>query len=192
VRTRTAVAAFAATLLLAACGPGPNPTTSTAATATPTWVQAAQATVDPMVDVTTGVISVTDGDTLRVLYDGASTPVRILGLSAPEIEHGETHGECYGIESTGHLHDLLDGMQVWLVIDPAQGDGPNWTDHFGRLLRYVELRTSEGTTDVGEDQIRKGFGTVYDEYPVNRTPFYQLAEDQAKADLAGLWGACPS
>ncbi len=31
------------------------------------------------------VVSVTDGDTIRIRYQGRSTPVRLIGLDAPEI-----------------------------------------------------------------------------------------------------------
>ncbi|MDT9595283.1 thermonuclease family protein [Nocardioides zeae] len=133
---------------------------------------------------TSGVLdAVTDGDTVRVrTADGTVERVRLLGLDAPEVRGTP---ECGGDEATGVVADLLpEGADVVLVADPTQGD----RDRYDRLLRYVE--TSDGT-DVGEAVLAAGWAEVYvfdDE--VERHQAYARAEESARAQDRGIWGAC--
>ena len=131
------------------------------------------------------VLSVTDGDTIRVLYQGASEPVRFIGIDTPETRNPNTPVECFGPEASAFTTKLLAGGSVFLVRDGGQDD----RDQYGRLLRFVY--TSEGT-NVNALIVRKGFGTFENQYPV-REPYREelsRAAVAAERDGLGLWGAC--
>ena len=87
------------------------------------------------------VVSIVDGDTIDVASDNAHERVRIVGMDTPE------RGQCGYSEASQALADLIAGQQVELV-EGAQDD----RDRYGRLLRYVDV----GTTDAGLTLIEQG------------------------------------
>ncbi len=61
----------------------------------------------------TGVVEeVPDGDTLRVVIDGARATVRLIGIDAPERNHPTVGKEYYGDESAAFLSSLCLGKTV--------------------------------------------------------------------------------
>lgn len=122
---------------------------------------------------TAAVVGVTDGDTIRVELDGAERPLRLIGIDAPE------RGECFHDAATEALRDLVSGRQVTLVRDTSDRD-----DH-GRLLRYVSVHGEH----VNAVLVRQGFALAR-RYPPDTARAGELAaaEEQARADGAGLWG----
>jgi endonuclease YncB( thermonuclease family) len=81
-----------------------------------------------------------DGDT-AVTSEGR---VRLLGMDTPE------RGQCgFGPASSYAARLAPPGSTIELVAVPGDDD----KDRFGRLLRYVEV----GTTDVGYELIRAGY-----------------------------------
>ena len=126
------------------------------------------------------VVSVTDGDTIRVRYKGKSTPVRLIGLNAPEMKPRQ----CYGPQSTTRMKKLTKGGYVWIKSDGTQGN----KDRYGRLLRHIY--TSKGTS-LAVAQIRDGYAR---EYTYNKKyrgqATHKKAQKTAKAKKRGLWRAC--
>ncbi len=59
------------------------------------------------------VVSVTDGDTIRVRVKGRSTPVRLIGLNAPETNPRQ----CYGTQATSRMKQLTKGGTVYIKAD---------------------------------------------------------------------------
>lgn len=118
---------------------------------------------------TTSVLSIHDGDTIKVsLADGATEVVRMLGLNAPE------RNECYGAESTALLTDLLGGNSVTLVQDGGR-------DQFGRLLAEVWV----GSSDVAAEMVAAGAAIAYHD---GRSPAKLLViQESARAAGRGLW-----
>ncbi len=90
---------------------------------------------------TSRVATVVDGDTLR-LDDGRT--VRLVGIDTPE------RGECGYGEATRRLARLVDGERVSLRISDED------TDRYGRLLRYVDV----GSTDAGLELIEDGLAVA--------------------------------
>ena len=91
------------------------------------------------------VLSVTDGDTIRVrLASGDEEPVRLIGIDAPE------DGSVLDQEATAYLEDLVLGKNVRLVVDVSD------RDRFGRLLRYVYVEN----VFVNEEMVRAGLATA--------------------------------
>lgn len=131
------------------------------------------------------VVWVPDGDTLHVaLENGAHEKVRLIGVDGPE--DAPERVDCGGKDATGALVRLApEGATVTLIEDPTQDD----RDRFGRILRYVELPDGR---DLGELQIRHGHATVYvyGDTDFRRLDRYELAEDAAFDEKAGLWGSC--
>lgn len=126
------------------------------------------------------VISVTDGDTIRIDYDGVSTPLRLIGVDTPETVDQRTTVQCFGQEASDYLKTKLTGKQVAIESDPTQSD----RDKYNRLLRYVYLNGE----DVGLSIIANGYGHEYTYYiPYQKQSEYQAAEKSAASHNLGLW-----
>lgn len=128
------------------------------------------------------VVSVVDGDTIRVRFDGKQRKVRLIGIDTPEV-YGKR--ECGGKQASSSLRRLLRrGQKVKLISDPTQ-DG---RDRYGRLLRYVE----RGGTDVGRKQVARGWARVYvyGGKPFARVKKYRRSQAKAKRAKKGAWGRC--
>ena len=130
------------------------------------------------------VISVTDGDTIRVDLQGTSTPVRLIGIDTPE-----THGqgglrECFGAEATKRTHALLPaGTEVRLVRDVEA------RDRYGRLLAYV-YRAHDGLF-VNLRLAEEGFAAPLSIPPnVAHRDEFVAAAAEARDENRGLWGMC--
>jgi micrococcal nuclease len=122
------------------------------------------------------VVSVTDGDTLRVRLDpgGEVETVRLIGIDAPEAD------ECFGAVATAELERLVGSGVVGLTIDVSD------RDRFGRLLRHVW--TDAGRL-AGEELVRSGHA-IARVFPPDTGEAARLAvaQDDAEAAGRGLWG----
>jgi endonuclease YncB( thermonuclease family) len=130
-------------------------------------------TVVPEGEVAT-VVSVTDGDTIRVDYEGGSNEaVRLIGINTPE------KGECFAAEATAALNALLGGVSVIMTTDISD------RDQYGRLLRYIYL--PDGTF-VNGVMVRQGYALARD-YPPDSSQSEILGQAQAEAvsDELGMW-----
>lgn len=128
------------------------------------------------------VVSIVDGDKLKVEIEGKEKEVNLIGADAPES------GECLFDTSSRFLARLLPvGSTVWLEKDKKDTDGKK------RLLRYVWIgNPNDGSADlVNVRVVRYGYAgavskdgnTRYDE---------QIAAAQAKAQetVDGVWDEC--
>jgi micrococcal nuclease len=133
------------------------------------------------------VISVTDGDTIRVSLDGRPFSVRYIGVDTPETVDPSRPVEPYGRAATEANRRLVEGRAVLLEKDVSE------TDRFGRLLRYVYVETSAGLVMVNAELVRLGFARVATFPPDVRyqSQFLDL-ERQARTSNAGLWAATPT
>ena len=128
------------------------------------------------------VVSVTDGDTLTVEFNGVNERVRLIGINTPE------NGECFAAEATAELRSLTVGTTVTLVTDRTNRDA------FGRLLRYVFVDDLQrGSVFVNEVLVEGGFA-IANRYEPDTARADVLDAAQARAQDAGrgLWasGAC--
>jgi micrococcal nuclease len=179
--------------------PGASPSATVTATATPTV--AASASAEPTVAATakpasvsklkpTGptqvarVVSITDGDTIRVQFGGAEYRVRYIGMDTPETHFGT---EWMGPEAAQANADLVAGKQVVLEKDVSE------TDEFGRLLRYVWLHDDGAWLLVNIELLREGFAQVAT-YPPDVKyidPWFLDAQRKARKAGIGLWAGEP-
>jgi micrococcal nuclease len=131
------------------------------------------------------VVSVTDGDTIKVrLANGVVERVRLTGIDTPETKDPRTVVECFGREAAAETLALLPaGTAVRLETDVEL------RDRYGRLLAYV-WRLPDALF-VNEALVRDGWAAPY-RYPPNVKYADELSHLGAEARAAnrGLWGAC--
>lgn len=126
------------------------------------------------------VVGVSDGDTIKVLVDGRTERVRLIGIDTPEL----SSGGCYAQQATSKMQSLVQSRSVVLTADPGQDD----RDRYGRLVRHVSLE--DGRLVAGL-LIEGGFGREYTydgEY--EHQSDYRTKESRARQARTGLWGAC--
>lgn len=134
-------------------------------------------------DVTGVVVSVIDGDTIKVL-DGDKTvyTVRLQGIDAPE------RGQPYGRASRKKLASMVAGKEVFVESRTL--------DSGGRLLGKVwvqpaDCATCGKTLNANHAQIMSGMAWWYRYYAAGQSPEdrgrYESAEDEARARRWGLW-----
>jgi micrococcal nuclease len=128
------------------------------------------------------VLRVIDGDTLDVrLSSGVRERVRVLGIDAPEIRPRE----CYALQAAAATRRLAQGKRVRLIGDRTQAA----RDRSRRLLAYVGL---PGGADLGRKLVAGGFAKLYmfNGRPFLRVGAYRAAQNLARGDQLGVWGAC--
>jgi micrococcal nuclease len=164
----------------------PEPTTPNRATAAPRGTSAATdapTLADPS-RMRAQVLSVTDGDTIRVSIDNRSVAIRYIGIDTPETVDPRTSVECFGREAAAFNRQLVEGKTVELEKDVSE------LDRFGRTLRYVWIERGSEMVMVNEELVRNGFATS-STYPpdVKHQERLRGLEAAARAQGLGLWGA---
>lgn len=136
--------------------------------------------------VSATVISVVDGDTVKVDIDGVRETLRIIGINTPETVDPRKPVECFGKEASAKAKELLSNQTIELEGDETQGE----RDKYGRLLRYVFLLDG---TDFGKTMISSGLAYEYTySKPYKYQQEYTDAQVDAETNGRGLWanGAC--
>ena len=125
----------------------------------------------------------TDGDTIRVTFNGVSEPIRIIGMDSPESRQPGTPVECMAREATAAAERLISpDPEVAVEPDPTQ----DTRDQFGRLLAHVFL--PDGRL-FSEEMIRGGYAIhyVYDGVPSVYADRLAAAQKEAIDAERGLW-----
>jgi micrococcal nuclease len=127
------------------------------------------------------VVKVVDGDTLDVTLDGKTQRVRLIGMNTPESVDPRRPVQCFGIEASTRLKDLLQRQTVSLESDPSQDS----QDQFGRLLRYVWLPDGRNANLL---MLSEGYANEYTfNLPYKYQSQFKAAARQAKQNQLGLW-----
>ena len=155
------------------------------------------------------VEEVTDGDTIRVIapvdagdLDPGWEPVRMVGIDAPEKDGPYTDEECYGQEATEFLKELLpEGTIVYLQVDNDEdipdelelnNEGIELEDN-DRWLVHVYLR-ADGTDEYYLVSEILALGGLVDVKDYGDNSYFagelQDAEELARGEDRGIWGAC--
>jgi len=122
------------------------------------------------------VQSVFDGDTFRTT---SGEKVRLLGINAPEIAHGNQPAEAYGMAAKRILTRLIAGKSVQLQLDKDK------KDLYGRTLAQVYLRNGSW---VNNTMVQQGMAQVYTFAPNFRwTGSLLKSESNARIQMRGLW-----
>lgn len=128
------------------------------------------------------VVSVVDGDTVKVRMGRSVESVRLIGIDAPETNAPGTPVQCFGPESSAKATEMLSGTTVRLEFDESQGR----LDRYGRLLAYVWV----GDVHVNEWLVRHGYAREFTyNAPYRYQADFQAAEAAARAGGRGLWAA---
>ena len=120
-------------------------------------------------DVLTGkVVSVTDGDTIKVLTKNKTLyKIRLNGIDAPE------RSQAFGKKSKSNLSKLVAGRIVDVHYKKK--------DRYGRILGTIYVNNH----DMNLMQIKDGYAWVYRKY-CKRADYYK-AEESARKKKLGLW-----
>ena len=134
------------------------------------------------------VMSVTDGDTIRVDVDGEEYPLRYIGIDAPEPDASDPTIRGWADAAAAANRSLIDGREVYLEEDVSD------TDQFGRLLRHVWFVGPGGEyVLVNLELVRRGFAQVMTIPPDQKyADLLTRAQDSAKTAAIGLWAPATS
>jgi len=142
-----------------------------------------EATEEPEILVNGSLNRVIDGDTVDIVVEDEVVRVRLIGIDTPETVDPRKEVQCFGVEASNYLAQLLEGKQVTLEHDVTQGE----VDRYGRELGYLIL---EDGTNVGEKMLREGFAYeyTYDDVYAHQNLF-KNAEQDARDNERGLWSS---
>lgn len=139
---------------------------------------------DPVPDDFNGwIISVLDGDTVRILDAGNRVVVlRIQSINAPELD------QPYGDQSRKHLSSLLAGKEV--SVDVGKRDGTEQV--IGRVrVRPADCLDCKHSVDVGLAQVQGGMAwwtrKFRKEQKKKDRHRYESAQAEAQKARLGLW-----
>ena len=126
------------------------------------------------------VVSITDGDTLRLEVDGAELRVRLVGIDTPEV-YPEV--ECFGPEAEEALAALA---APGTTLGYAYDRDPR--DQYDRELMYVFA--PDGSL-INYELVAQGFARAVLFEPNDRYWDDLRAAERAAQDAGlGLWGQC--
>jgi len=131
------------------------------------------------------VVSVSDGDTIKVDMGGQVETVRLLGVDTPETVHPSKPVECYGPEASAFTKSQMAiGGTVYVELDELTGE----RDRYGRLLAHV-WRVDGALHN--EQLITQGYA-IHNDYgnSSSHKARYVSAESQAQSYGVGLWIDC--
>lgn len=125
------------------------------------------------------VISVTDGDTIKVRINGQVEAVRFLLVDTPETNHPRLGEQPYGQDAKAFTKQLLEGKTVQLEKDVSD------RDKYNRLLYYIYV---DGKS-VQEELLRNGLARVAYVYVPNTkyVDQYTAIQKEAQEKGIGIW-----
>jgi len=118
------------------------------------------------------VVSVTDGDTIKVLHDGKEEKIRLYGIDCPEKD------QDFGQKAQGLTSALVAGRNVEVQQKEV--------DRYGRIVGLVLV---DGQS-INELIIQNGYAWVYRQYCKERfCSDWIKAETIAQQQKKGLWSS---
>ncbi len=120
-------------------------------------------------DFTGTVVSVIDGDSIRVMHDGQAEQVRLNGIDCPE------KGQAFGKRAKQVTSSLVFGKDVSVEIRTM--------DRFGRTVADVTL--PDGIS-LNRELVKQGWCWWFKKYAPNDSVLKDL-ETEARKKKLGLW-----
>lgn len=133
------------------------------------------------------LVSVTDGDSINVLFAGQREQVRLVGIDTRESGGPYQDVECFGPEAGTFLERLL-AIGGTIALEQDVED----RDQYGRMLRWVWADFGTGEVYLlNEALLRAGYAERFRDTP-NQRNLDELLDAEAFAQdyQLGLWGAC--
>lgn len=129
----------------------------------------------PQDSQTARVLSVIDGDTIKIQQDDKKISVRYIGINAPELDSEESE---IAEEALKLNQQMVENQTVTLYRDTSE------TDRFGRLLRYVFV----GDIFINYEMVRLGYARQRD-YPPDSAckQLFIQAQEEAISLRRGIW-----
>jgi len=119
------------------------------------------------------VVSVTDGDTIKVINEDGLITVRLYGTDSPEKR------QPFGLAAK----DFVEGMVKGKVVDIAPVD-VKYYDRYGRTVALVMV----GTQCLQEQLILQGYAWVYPQYCRERfCQAWTTLQGISAGNKVGLW-----
>jgi len=133
--------------------------------------------------ITTKVVQVVDGDTVKVEIDGKTETVRIIGIDTPETKHPTKGVEPWGPEASEFTKSKVEGKEVKLEYDIQSHD------MYGRRLAYVYL--SDGSM-LNALLVKEGLARVATFPPnVKYVDLFTHLQAKARELKMGMWSTEP-
>ena len=127
------------------------------------------------------LVSVIDGDTIKIKYNGANESVRFLLVDTPETNHPTLGVQPFGQEAKDFTKQLLEGQDtVFLEFDVS------YRDKYNRLLAYIY--TADGKS-VQEELLKQGLARVAYIYAPNtkHVDWFESIQQIAQKQAIGIW-----
>src|SRR5262245_50261614 len=115
------------------------------------------------------VVGISDGDTIRLMYEGRAQRVRLWGIDAPESK------QPWGTRAKQYTGDLAFGRVVTVRVHDI--------DRYKRLV--AEVIPPDGR-NLNQVLVRAGMAWWYRQF-AKRDPVLQSLEQEARAAKRGLW-----
>ena len=127
------------------------------------------------------VVSVVDGDTIKINMSGTTETLRLIGMDTPETVDPRKPVQCFGKEASNKAKELLSGQKVRIEKDSTQGD----RDKYGRLLAYV---WREDDLFYNEYMVKQGYAHEYTyDLPYKYQTQFKAGQTYARENQLGLW-----
>ena len=120
-------------------------------------------------DFTGKVVSITDGDTIRVMHDGVAERIRLWGIDCPESK------QAFGTRAKQFTGDLAFGQIVSVRVKDI--------DRYKRTVAEIILPDGR---NLNREIVRAGFAWWYQQYARRETVLRDL-ENEARTAKRGLW-----
>ncbi|MER2008392.1 MAG: thermonuclease family protein [Psychrobacillus sp.] len=127
------------------------------------------------------LVSVIDGDTIKIKYNGANENVRFLLIDTPETNHPKLGEQPFGQDAKDFTKQLLKGQDtVFLEFDVS------YRDKYNRLLAYIY--TSDGKS-LQEELLKQGLARVAYIYAPNtkHVDWFEAIQEKAQQQAIGIW-----
>jgi len=127
------------------------------------------------------VVSVIDGDTVKIDMNGNMETLRLIGIDTPETVDPRKPVQCFGQEASNKSKELLSGQRVRVEKDSTQGD----RDKYDRLLAYI---WREDGLFYNEYMVKQGYAHEYTyDTPYKYQAQFKADEKYARENQLGLW-----
>jgi len=116
------------------------------------------------------VVSVVDGDTLKVVNANGQATIRLYGVDSPEKK------QPFGLAAKSFTSSFVEGKPVEIT--------PMDTDRYGRTVAVIKI----GTQCLQEQLLLSGYAWVYPQYCLK--PFcstWTTFQDISVGNRVGLW-----
>ncbi|WP_313891479.1 thermonuclease family protein [Psychrobacillus sp.] len=126
------------------------------------------------------LVEITDGDTIKIKYNGNIEKVRYLLIDTPETNHKTLGKQPFGDDAKVRNKELLNSGDLTIEFDVG-----NRVDDYGRMLAYIYV---DGVS-VQETLLAEGLARVAYVFPPNTRYLdnFEAASEVAKVAKIGVW-----